>query len=119
MNILKNYGLSIIVYTLSIIVLICIVSLIFAYSNINDRYIETGIFASLAISAFLSSVVLCRKIKKKGIIHGILINSICMVALYIISCILNNSVTFSNTFLIYLAISILSGIVGGILGVNI
>lgn len=119
MNILKNYGLSIVVYTLSIIILICIVALVFAYSNINDRYIETGIYASLSISAFLSSVILCRKIKKKGLIHGILINIICMLALYIISCILNGSVTYSNTFLIYLAISILSGIVGGILGVNI
>jgi len=58
-------------------------------------------------------------VKKKGLIHGVVINMICVLILFIISSILNGGVSITNTLGIYLAICSLSGIIGGILGVNV
>ena len=96
-----------------------IVSLIFTYTKIEDRFIDSGIFLSMAISAFISSFVLCKMIKKKGLIHGIVVNVISVLIIFIISCILNNNISITNTLGIYISICCLSGIVGGILGVNV
>lgn len=119
MKIIKNYLIGIFSFIISVIVLLFIVSVIFAYTKIEDRFIESAIFLCLAISAFISSFILCKSTKKKGLLHGVLINCISVVIIFIVSCILNNSVTVTNTLGIYIAICTLSGIVGGILGVNV
>ena len=106
-------------FAVAIVTLLIIISLIFAYTNINDVYIESAVFLAMAISAFISSFILCKKIKKNGLIHGIIVNVISVLIIFAISCILNNSFCITNTLGIYLAICSLTGIVGGILGVNV
>ncbi len=119
MNYIKGYVIGIISFIICICTLLLIVSSIFAYTNIEDRYIETCIYASLAISSFISSLILCKKVKKNGLVHGTIINVICVLILFSISCVINNSFVITNTLGIYIGICILSGIIGGILGVNI
>lgn len=119
MEYLKNYLISILSFGISITVFLIIISLVFAYTNINDTYIDSAIFLAMSLSAFISSFFLCKKIKKKGLVHGVTINIISVLIIFIISCILNGSVTFTNTLGIYVAICSLTGIVGGILGVNV
>ncbi len=119
MNYVKGYFVGILSFIICICILLLIVSAIFAYTNIEDRYIETCIFASLAFSSFFSSLFLCKKVKKNGLIHGAILNVICVLILFGISCFINNSFIITNTLGIYIGICILSGIVGGILGVNI
>ena len=119
MKLIKNYLLGILCFGVIVTFNLFIVSTIFAYTKIEDRFIESGIFLSLAIAAFISSFILCRNLKKKGIVHGVVINAISIGILYIISCFLNGSFVLTNTVGIYFAICCLSGIVGGILGVNV
>lgn len=119
MKLIKNYLIGISSFIISVMILLFILSTIFAYTKIEDRFIESGIFLCLSISAFISSFILCKMIKKKGLIHGIIINIISVLIIFIISCIMNNSITITNTLGIYIAICSLSGIIGGILGVNV
>ena len=119
MEYIKNYLIAIFSFAISIVLFLIIVSLIFAYTNIDDRYIDSAIFLSMAISAFISSFFLCKKIKKKGIIHGVLVNIFCVLILFIISCILYHQFSITNTLVIYIGICSLTGLVGGILGVNV
>ncbi len=122
MIILKNIGyylISLGSFFISIVILLVISSLIFAYTNLNDRYIDSIIYFAMAISAFISSFILCKKIKKKGLIHGVAINIIAICIIFLISCLMNKSFCITNTLEIYIAICSLTGIVGGILGVNV
>lgn len=119
MKIIKNYLIGISSFIIATMLLLFIVSIVFAYTKIDDRFIDSGIYLSLAISAFISSFILCKMIKKKGLFHGVIINVISILIIFIASCILNNNVVFTNTLGIYMAICGLSGIVGGILGVNV
>ena len=116
---LKNYIISIFSFIISIVIFLIIISVIFAYTNINDQYIDSAIFLAMAISAFLSSFLLCKKMKKKGIVHGICVNAICVLIIFAVSCILNGKVNITNTLGVYIGICGLTGIVGGILGVNV
>lgn len=119
MEYVKNYLIAILSFAVSIVLFLIIVSLVFAYTNIDDMYIDSAIFLSMALSAFISSFFLCKKIKKKGIIHGIGVNILCVLIIFIISCVLNQKFSITNTLGVYIGICSLTGIVGGILGVNV
>ena len=119
MKLVKSYLIGIATFVVTIMLFLFIVSLVFTYTKIEDRFIDSGIFLSMAISAFISSFVLCKMIKKKGLVHGVIVNIISVLIIFIISCILNNNISITNTLGIYISICCLSGIVGGILGVNV
>ena len=69
MKLVKSYLIGIATFVVTIMLFLFIVSLVFTYTKIEDRFIDSGIFLSMAISAFISSFVLCKMIKKKGLIH--------------------------------------------------
>lgn len=119
MKYLKNYLISLLSFAISITLFLIIISLVFAYTNINDTYIDSAIFLAMSLSAFISSFILCKKIKKKGLVHGVGINIISVLIIFIISCILNGGLSITNTLGVYIAICSLTGVVGGILGVNV
>ena len=75
MKLIKSYLIGIATFVVTILLFLFIVSLVFTYTKIEDRFIDSGIFLSMAISAFISSFVLCKMIKKKGIVHGIIVNA--------------------------------------------
>ena len=114
MKLIKNYLIGISTFIILVLLLLFIVSIVFAYTKIEDRFIYSGIFLSMSISAFFSSFILCKMFNNR-----VVINMICVLILFIISSILNGGVSITNTLGIYLAICSLSGIVGGILGVNV
>ena len=74
-------------------------------------------FLSLVIAS--SIFVLAKLTKNKGMIHGIILNIICMNLLFIIFSLLNKNIEFTNSYYIYLGVSVLCGILGGVLGVNL
>ena len=96
MEYLKNYFISIFSFIISIAIFLIIISLVFAYTNISDTYIDSAIFLAMSLSAFISSFFLCKKIKKKGLIHGIAVNVISVGIIFLISCILNGKMFFTS-----------------------
>lgn len=116
---LKNYTFCLIIAFLVSVILLSLSAVIFAYTNINDRYLQTFVFGSIMISVLISSTVLAKKVKEKGLLLGAIFGFLYVLLIFLITSIAYTGFVFTNTLLIYLAISILSGIVGGIIGVNI
>lgn len=110
-NMLISFGIS--------IVFLLITSLIFAYTSINDRYLNMFVFGIIAISVLVGSMLLLKKIKQKGFLYGILFGIIYCLILYFFTVIAYNGFFFTNTLGIYFLICALTGTVGGIVGVNL
>lgn len=115
---LKNYGISLFVGYLLIIIMFLITSCIFAYTNIQDKYLDIGIYISLFLACAISSVILGKKNKKKAILSGIIFGAIFYGLVFICSCIISGF-NFSLSIAIYFLISIISSIIGNIIGVSI
>ena len=108
----------IIAYVITMI-LIAIYSMILAYTKVPESTIPTCMVAISIISIMLSSSLTLRNIKEKGLINGAIIGGIYLIVIYVLSSLF--AVGFSiNTFsIVMLTFSILAGIVGGIVGVNL
>lgn len=100
-------------------ILICLTAAIFTYTSINDRYLQSFVAGIVTISCLISSVFLTRKIKEKGLLYGLIFGVLYCLIIYIINMCTYSSFFVSNTLLVYFAISAFSGIVGGIIGVNV
>ncbi len=119
MAIIKKYLISFLVFIGCFFLSLVIASSIFAYTNLNDRFLNIATYIIVIIPSFVSSFLLAKLTKNKGMIHGIILNIICMNLLFIIFSLLNKNIEFTNSYYIYLGISVLCGILGGVLGVNL
>lgn len=116
---IKGYGISLVISFVLVAVFLTISASIFAYTNINDRYLESFAFGTVMLSVLIGSIILAKKLKEKGIIYGGIYGLLFCLIVYFVTCIEYTGLFVSNTLFIYLGISFLSGIVGGIIGVNI
>ena len=95
------------------IVSILIFSWLLVKTNIKEESINTGV--SLLIGTSISSI----KLKKYGIINGIVISVIYMIILYLASSFVNNDFSINSKTIYMLITGSVLGILGGIIGVNI
>ena len=116
---IKRFGISLLISFIMVIVLILISALIFAYTNIDDRHMQTFVFASVMLSVLIGSTILAKKIKEKGLIFGIAFGILFCLIIYLITSIAFTGFFISNTLWLYLGISAISGVIGGVIGVNI
>lgn len=113
-NIFKGVGISII----TTIILLIIFSIILTYTNIQESVINPVIMVITAISILIGSSLGNIKIKRNGLINGGIIGAIYIISIYLISSILNWKFSLNIQSIIMIAISIIFGILGGIIGVN-
>ena len=107
-NIFKGIGISMI-FT---IVCLFIFSVLLTYTNISESTIIT------AISILIGSSIGNTKIKKNGILNGAFVGGGYILILYLISSILNVKFSLNVQSIIMIAVGILFGMLGGIIGVN-
>ncbi len=119
MNMLKEYTKFMIFSILLGILITCLIGVLLAYTNINDNMMGTLIFVGAAISTFLGSILLNRKIKKRGYLYGLIFGLIFFILIYTFSSLAASSLVFNATVLVYTITSALMGAIGGIIGVNI
>lgn len=115
----KKIGINIIISFVITTILLCLTAIIFAYTNIDDRHLQTFVFGIVLLSNLLGSSMLLRKIKEKGLIYGGIFGLIYCLMLYLVTSLAFNNFCFTNTLGIYFIICVLSGIIGGVIGVNI
>ena len=115
----KRYSISLVISFCVAAIFLIISSAIFAYTNINDRHLDSFVLGSVMISVLVGSMLLLRKIKKKGLLFGAIFGLIYFLIVYLVNVLAFSGFFVSNTVEIYLGICLLSGIVGGIIGVNI
>ncbi len=113
-SIFKGIGIAII----STVIMLLIFSIILAYTNTSENTITPVIIVVTGISILLGSSIGSIKIKKNGIINGGLIGGIYILILYLISSILNWRFGLNMQSIIMIAVGMIFGILGGIIGVN-
>lgn len=119
MDKLKSITKGIIISYIITIVLIIVFSFILVKTNISEQSINTVIIIISSVSILIGTSISTIKLKKHGIINGIIISSIYMLILYIFSSILNQNFLINMNTILMLSIGIILGIFGGIIGVNI
>lgn len=119
MNVLKEYTKFMVISILLGLTFTCLIGILLAYTNINDNMMGTLIFVFTAISIFIGSTLLNRKIKKRGYLYGMIFGLIYFILIFTFSSLAFSTFNLNTTVLIYILMSITSGIVGGIIGVNI
>ncbi len=116
---LKNYTISLALSFLVAVVLLSLTACIFAYTSINDRYLQTFVFACVMLSVLVGSTMLSKKIKEKGLLMGAIFGILYVLIVYLFTSLAYTGFFISNTLGIYLAVAVLSGVIGGVIGVNI
>lgn len=119
MDKVKKFVLNIVISFGITAIFLCLTAVLFAYTNINDRHLQTFVFGIVLLSNLLGSTLLLRKIKEKGLIYGGIFGAVYCIILYLVTSLIFNNFSFTNTLGIYFVICILSGIIGGVIGVNI
>ncbi len=113
-DILKGTTISIV----ATLILLIIFSAILTYTSVNESTMPVVIIIVSALSILLSSQLTTAKIKKNGIVNGILVGGLYFAFLYIISSIISKNFSMNNYSIIMMATSIVLGGLGGIIGVN-
>ncbi len=96
-----------------------IFGIILSYTSISEDTINPVIIVITAVSILIGTSISCIKLEKNGLITGGIIGIIYIGLLYIISSALNNNFTL-NTYSIAMMVSgCITGVIGGVIGVNI
>lgn len=114
-NIIKGSIISII---LSLIFL-SIYAMILAFTSISENTIVPVVLVITGISILIGSSISTINIKKQGLINGSLIGLIYMVFIYFLSSIIFTGFTLNLNSIIMIIVGIVTGMIGGIIGVNI
>jgi len=88
------------------------------YTNIPEAYIPTVIIIITVISILIGSSFSMYKVKKNGILNGTLIGIMYISIIYILSSIIEGDFLLNKYSIIMITVTILSGALGGIIGVN-
>ena len=110
----KGTGIALIISVACLIIF----SLILTYTNISETMIEPVTIAITSISILLGSFLGNMKIRKNGLLNGGLIGIAYLLILYLVSSLLNWNFGLNIQSIIMIAIGIVFGILGGVLGVN-
>lgn len=101
------------------LILLFVFSIILAYTNTSEATIVPVIIGITGISILSGSSIATSKIKKKGIINGMIIGGVYILILYLISSILSAQFGLNMYSIIMMIIGIIAGAIGGIVGVNL
>lgn len=119
MEYLKQYTKFLIVSYIIALVLLCLSSVIFAYTSINDSLINIFVFVIIVITNLIGSTLLSRRFKKRGLVLGLIFGLLYFAIIYFMSVIFYTGFFVNKAVGLYLLLCSVAGIVGGIIGVNV
>ena len=100
------------------VVFLFVFSLILSYTNLDNKFINPIIIFVMSLSIILGSIMSSRKINKKGIINGGSVGCLYILLIYILSSFILKDFSLNLYSLIAIIISIVTGMLGGVIGVN-
>lgn len=92
---------------------------ILSYTDFPEKYILPSVVATTIISILFASSTVTKSAKSKGWLNGAAIGLVYMLFLYFISSLVFNNFKVDKYVGTMFAIGILTGAIGGILGINI
>lgn len=113
-KILKGSAISIIITLIGLL----IYSIILSYTSVAETTMPVTIIIISAISILIGSTLSTSNIKKNGIINGMLVGLIYIAIIYLLSSIVTGNFLLNITSIIMIITSVLTGALGGIIGVN-
>ena len=72
-----------------------------------------------ALSILIGSIISVSKIAKKGMLNGAIVGGVYIVIIYLLSSIINLNFDINSNSIILIAFSMVAGMLGGVIGVNI
>lgn len=115
---MKTFIRETILSVLLTILLIFIISILIAYTSLEERFIVPLVIGSVAFSLLICAYRIAKDKKEKGIIYGAGIGIAYMFVLYIISAFISFDFSLSINSIIMIIAGIVGGAIGGIIGVN-
>ena len=114
-KVIKGSAFSIIITLIGLL----IYSIILSYTSVSESTIPTIVIIITAISILIGSTISTSNIKKNGIINGMFVGLIYIAIIYLLSSIVTGNFLLNITSIIMIITSVLTGALGGIIGVNI
>jgi len=115
---LKNLLKSLCVALIISIILIAILSLLLVFTPLPESTTGFAIILVIILSNLLAGINLSKKMRANGMVAGSVSGIFYAVALYLIGAIFYNKVDINLGTLGMLLLSLISGAIGGIIGVN-
>ena len=100
------------------IISLLIFSILLTHTNISEKSIVPVITIITAVSILTGSILSVSKIENRGLFNGALVGLIYILAIYILSSIINKNFAINLNSLILISSAVISGMMGGIIGVN-
>ena len=116
-NMVKIIKGSIIAMIITIIAL-TIYAAILAYTSVSETTMVPVVLTITGISILIGSSMSSISIKKQGIMNGGFVGLIYIIFLYVLSSIISVGFELNMNAIIMLIVAILTGMIGGIIGVN-
>lgn len=113
-KVIKGSAFSIIITLIGLLVY----SIILSYTSVSESTIPTIVIIITAISILIGSTISTSNIKKNGIINGMFVGLIYIAIIYLLSSIVTGNFLLNITSIIMIIASVLTGALGGIIGVN-
>lgn len=100
-------------------IFLLIYAILLTSTNISESTMTAVVITVSGVSILIGSSISSFKIKKQGIINGALVGLIYITALYLFSSIIFVGFEINLSSIIMLVVSIITGMIGGIIGVNL
>lgn len=113
-KVIKGSAFSIIITLIGLLVY----SIILSYTSVSESTMPTIVIIITAISILIGSTISTSNIKKNGIINGMFVGLIYIAIIYLLSSIVTGNFLLNITSIIMIITSVLTGALGGIIGVN-
>ena len=114
-KIIKGSTVAIIITLLGLL----IYSVILASTEIGENTINYVFIGISALSILIGSIISVSKIAKNGMLNGAIVGGIYIVILYLLSSIINLNFDINSNSIILIFFSMVAGMLGGVIGVNI
>lgn len=113
-NIFRGSLVAILITIISLLIF----SILLTHTNISEKSIVPVITIITAVSILTGSILSVSKIENRGLFNGALVGLTYILAIYILSSIINKNFTINLNSLILISSAVISGMMGGIIGVN-
>jgi len=88
-------------------------------TDFPDKFIPSAVIITTLVSIIIAGWTSTRKIKSKGWLNGGIVGFIYMAILYLVSSLAYRNYSINRHVIIMLVIGVISGAIGGILGINL
>jgi putative membrane protein (TIGR04086 family) len=95
-----------------------LLALILANTDFPQRLVSSAVVVTTVISVLTAGFVSTKGVRNKGWLNGGIVGLIYMVILYLISSLIYNDFTIDKYVITMTTIGIISGSIGGIVGIN-